>query len=863
MKKTKSNMTKEFELKSALRAYADGGTVMTAANALRNRKEQIDGAVDKAVSAKPADAQPKKEAPKEPERVKPHPDYKPRGLLRNILGFQHGGEVKGPGGPRDDKVPAFDDDGDELRVSDGEYILPAATVQAVGGPKALDRLVLRTTGRQPGAKMVDGVPHAAMGEWIDPLKRGAFKVASVAQGAVDAGVDAAKAGWQAAKGAYSNAASNPTLRSTVGAVGNTVKSVGEKAWSDAGNLADEAGTALRGKVGPTVGAAQGAMEQVPGFKAPTAGIEVGDASMKDFREAKAAADPKGYGATIQRAADARRLNPTNVQFSSTGSLMGPEAVAPKPEVPMSRQAGRVVGSALRKLPGAGMGAVGRMALPVGVGLEAYNAKQDMDTPGMTAEDRTDRVVEGISRFGGAAGGAAFGAGLGSVAGPVGSVVGGLAGGTAGYFAPDAVMSLARRYGLTDKQMPSDKAEQLRAVGAPGSTPGTDVMANNVSGLRALDNAQMTPQPNVQETPAGPAGTGINRITGEGLRSPLYTNLPREEALAGMQGGTVNSFDMKADLRARAAENAIRQQSIDAQDARGKEEAKASRDRYIGYLESTAEPERDRFGRTAAERDLDMAKFRTDTGSKSSILRRKQDIDAAEKGLEEERKGTALRATQAQLMRKTDVDQYQAEEMAKSHQARTDAIRQNAATAAATAAARLKFDERKLTGEERKAADERNTKNADSLAKELATRYGLDAKDATPETRAQYNKSMDRIMFTLSQNNLSLGSLSAEQRNALFQAADEANAVDMDNSSFSNKFMELLGIRSPSGTSKNLRRYQPTGAEPGVWQDELLTEVGPVDADQYRYGNTDTFHFGQLPDVDRTAAYHELLRRRGR
>jgi len=504
-----------------------------------------------------------------------------------------------------------------------------------------------------------------------------------------------------------------------------------------------------------------------------------------------------------------------------------------------------------------------MALPAGVGLEAYNAKQDIDTPGMTAEDKTDRVVEGISRFGGATGGAAFGAGLGSVAGPVGTVVGGLAGGTAGYFAPDAVMALARRYGLTDKQMPSDKAEQLRAVGAPGNTAGTENMINNVSGLRSLDNALMTPQPNVQETPAGPPGTGINRITGEGLRSPLYTNLPRDEALAGMKGGTVSSFDMRGDLAARARENQIRQMSVDAQTANDTAEAKAARDRQIGYLESTAEPERDRFGRTAAERDLDMAKFKSDTGSKSSILRRKQDIDAAKEGLEQERKGTALRATQAQLMRKTDVDQYQAEEMAKAHLARTDAIRQGAASTAATAAARLKFDERKLTGEERKAADERNTKNADSLAKELATRYGLDAKDATPETRAQYNKSMDRIMFTLSQNNLSLGSLSAEQRNALFQAADEANAVDMDNSSFSNKFMEMLGIRSPSGTSKNLRRYQPTGAEPGVWQDELLTEVGPVDADQYRYGNTDTFHFGQLPDVDRTTAYHELLRRRGR
>jgi hypothetical protein len=46
-----------------------------------------------------------------------------------------GGKVSGPGGPVDDKIPAM--------LSDGEYVLPADTVRAVG-VKKLDKLVKKT-----------------------------------------------------------------------------------------------------------------------------------------------------------------------------------------------------------------------------------------------------------------------------------------------------------------------------------------------------------------------------------------------------------------------------------------------------------------------------------------------------------------------------------------------------------------------------------------------------------------------------------------------------------------------------------------------------------------------------------------------
>lgn len=51
----------------------------------------------------------------------------------NMRFYQDGGDVEGPGGPTDDKVGP-------VMLSDKEYVLPADTVEAVGGPEALDEL---------------------------------------------------------------------------------------------------------------------------------------------------------------------------------------------------------------------------------------------------------------------------------------------------------------------------------------------------------------------------------------------------------------------------------------------------------------------------------------------------------------------------------------------------------------------------------------------------------------------------------------------------------------------------------------------------------------------------------------------------
>lgn len=79
------------------------------------------------------------------------------------------GIVEGPGGPREDKVPAM--------LSDDEAVLPAKTVQALGGPDAVAELIEKTTGKAPaqglrdGGRFADGVTSDARPNWTDPTRQ--------------------------------------------------------------------------------------------------------------------------------------------------------------------------------------------------------------------------------------------------------------------------------------------------------------------------------------------------------------------------------------------------------------------------------------------------------------------------------------------------------------------------------------------------------------------------------------------------------------------------------------------------------------------------------------------------------------------
>ena len=171
-----SNITKAFDKKASLRAIrmADGGLVGEAKKNLGNRAATIDNAVDTAVRATPAPAPAPVPAPAAPAQAPQSEDAKraavgmppKKGFLRTMLGMAEGGHVVGPGGPREDKVPAM--------LSNGEYVLPAKTVQKLGGAEELDELVQQTNdGKAPKGAEERGERHGlrklASGGFVGPL----------------------------------------------------------------------------------------------------------------------------------------------------------------------------------------------------------------------------------------------------------------------------------------------------------------------------------------------------------------------------------------------------------------------------------------------------------------------------------------------------------------------------------------------------------------------------------------------------------------------------------------------------------------------------------------------------------------------
>lgn len=72
-----------------------------------------------------------------------------------------GGMVHGPGGPRDDMVQAVGPGGMPIRLSAGEYVMPASAVQGAGGPRAMDALRSRLIKMQNGGSVGERIRNAA------------------------------------------------------------------------------------------------------------------------------------------------------------------------------------------------------------------------------------------------------------------------------------------------------------------------------------------------------------------------------------------------------------------------------------------------------------------------------------------------------------------------------------------------------------------------------------------------------------------------------------------------------------------------------------------------------------------------------
>lgn len=153
-----NNVKRNWKTKSALRRMADGGVV-------RPNDDQFNGPM-RAVDAMAEGRDPNEDRRRKAAEygMSPKPAQKePPGLLdkakakfselRKAVGMADGGKVRGPGGPTEDKIDA--------KLSDGEYVLPADTVAAIGVP-VLDAL-RDATHKKGTSKLRDGVLHAAGG----------------------------------------------------------------------------------------------------------------------------------------------------------------------------------------------------------------------------------------------------------------------------------------------------------------------------------------------------------------------------------------------------------------------------------------------------------------------------------------------------------------------------------------------------------------------------------------------------------------------------------------------------------------------------------------------------------------------------
>jgi hypothetical protein len=179
MKKVKSNMSRDFDTKSALRnCMADGGVVKTIQD-YHQRLDQAGAAPKPAptvaapVAPQPTEQQLAKSVgisiPAAPAPTPPKPAPGLFSRLRSAVGMadggildadgtladelevedmKHGGKVKGPGGPTEDKIPAM--------LSDGEFVMPADSVKKIGLRNLEEARQATHTPVKGGKGMADG-----------------------------------------------------------------------------------------------------------------------------------------------------------------------------------------------------------------------------------------------------------------------------------------------------------------------------------------------------------------------------------------------------------------------------------------------------------------------------------------------------------------------------------------------------------------------------------------------------------------------------------------------------------------------------------------------------------------------------------
>lgn len=293
-----SNVTKNFKAKRGLKcanglvpSYEEQAAQMEAAAAAEARAKfappKKEGLLSRMFSrsnaAAPAPAPEKPAAPTITENISNR-----NAALKAAANYADGkvpthvgpGIVEGPGGPREDKVPA--------RLSDGEAVLPAKTVMALGGPEAVEALIEQTNdGRQPvrglgRGKFADGT--AGMWEKAKGMAGSAYdtmrgyassaKNAAVGHGPGIEGIsvkdasmdDFVRAGTNNMREAINNAASPRSatsgLRSAInGRHTATVGDLVESAGKVSSRVSTSVGNKLKGagRAGPAIAGIEGAV----------------------------------------------------------------------------------------------------------------------------------------------------------------------------------------------------------------------------------------------------------------------------------------------------------------------------------------------------------------------------------------------------------------------------------------------------------------------------------------------------------------------------------------------------------------------------------------------------------------------------
>lgn len=113
-------------------------------------------------------------------------------------GLAHGGIVHGKGGPTDDEVP-MTVNGVDVNLSNKEAVLPAKTVDALGGPEAVEELIEKTNGKpvvKTGLRAGGDYSTGVVGDMIDPKQlRPEFRAQAqvpVIEPAANAGLEASR-----------------------------------------------------------------------------------------------------------------------------------------------------------------------------------------------------------------------------------------------------------------------------------------------------------------------------------------------------------------------------------------------------------------------------------------------------------------------------------------------------------------------------------------------------------------------------------------------------------------------------------------------------------------------------------------------